>query len=215
MINVPPDCHRAILALIVLPKRHIISSQRMWMAPSSGYHLVIMVIYDTPWTQHYIVHGLFFPNSPWNWGLTSQLWDAKPPKIWPLVSFTNMTVGPRLLQLATNRVKLSPCMFVENNKLQGTLWPAGSRGDRNIRRGRFKRHRSSFQGAYRHTGNRVGGGREGNPTPSPSPIRSSKNMAIAGIRKSQSSRHGMSHVFWSIEVIRINYIKKSSCCALC
>ncbi len=149
----------------------------------------------------------FFPNSPWNWGLTSQLWDAKPPKICPLVSFTKITVGPRFLQMPTSLVKLSPCLFVENSNLHGALCPAGSWGDRNIRRGIFKRQRRSLQGAYWHGGNRVGGGREGNPTSRPSPIRSSKNMAIAGIRNSQSSRQGMSHIFWSRETTRTNYIK--------
>lgn len=64
--------------------------------------------------------------SPWNCGLTSQGWEAKPPKTWPFVSLMSSRVGPRFDRPATILVKLSPWRRVENTSLQGAPTPAGS-----------------------------------------------------------------------------------------
>lgn len=140
---------------------------------------------------------LFSSHLPWNWGLISQLWEAKPPNIWPLVSFTSNTVDPRFLQFPIRRVKLSPCTLVENNSLQGAVCPAGSWEVRNMRSGISSIQRSSAQGAARQQGSRVGGGREVSPTSRPSPIRSSRYVDTPETRNSQSSRQATSHMFWS------------------
>lgn len=134
---------------------------------------------------------------PWNWGLISQLWEAKPPKTWPLVSFTSNTVEPWFLQFPTMRVKLSPCTLVENNSLQGAACPAGSWGLKNMRSGKSSTQRSSDQGASRHWGSKVGGEREVNSTLRPSPIRSSRKADTPETRNSQSSRQATLHLFWS------------------
>ncbi len=59
--------------------------------------------------------------SPWNWGLTSQACEAKPPKTCPFVSLISSRVGPRFARPATILVKLSPCSCVENTSLQEAL----------------------------------------------------------------------------------------------
>lgn len=135
--------------------------------------------------------------------------------MWPLVSFTSNTVEPRFLQFPTRRVKLSPCTSVENKSLQGAVCPAGSCEVRNMSSGISSTQRSSVQGAARHWGSRVGGGREVNPTLRPSPIRSSRNVDTPETRNSQSSRQATSHMFWSTgKNRRISQIKCINACLI-
>lgn len=139
--------------------------------------------------------------------------------MWPLVSLTSNTVEPRFLQFPTRRVKLSPCTLVENNNLQGAECPAGSWDVRNIRSGISSKQRSSDQGASRHRGSRVEDGREVNPTPRPSPIRSSRNVDTPETRNSQSSRQATSHMFLSAgktkEISQLTVINVCLSCRSC